>query len=226
MILIKTYYETLKQLLTKPRQVIEPFVVNGVSDYTHPFKFFLIAAIIVFVIVSILVDFPHVTAGTSSITESVQAEEIALWIEAVDTRLSTQFLSLMLFLLIPFLSLSGLIFFRNETDGFYSLLILNSYVVAVSIFTLLIAIPFWGLMDFSMSDPLIVTLFPALLVSVVVFGIYNLYFNLPGINGILKKSSVIITGYLLFLMFKGLFSGVGGYMIFAINRIREISGAG
>ncbi len=223
--MIQNYFQTLKQLISGPREVIDRFIINGRSDFTHPFIFVLVTAVFMTILNTVLVDFPAISINTVSIEEPVQADEIAEWIEIVTIRFSTQFLPLMLFLLIPFLSLAGLIFLRNETEGFYSLLILNSYAIGASMFVLPLMIPFWILFDDSLSEPFYITTIPAILISFVIFGIYHLYFKIPGILGVLKKASALITGYLLFMLVKGLFSGITGYMLFALNRIRELSGS-
>lgn len=225
--LIQNYVHTLKQLLSGPGEVIDRFIKNdkGSPVYTHPFIFVLVTAVFITILNTLLVEFPSISINTGSIDEPVQAEEIAEWIEIVTIRFSTQFLPLMLYLLIPFLSLAGVFFLKSETEGFYSLLILNSYAAGVSMFVLPFMIPFWILFEESLSEPFYITTLPAILISFVIFGIYHLYFKLPGVIGVLKKASTLITGYLLFMLIKGLFAGITGYMLFALNRIRELSGS-
>jgi hypothetical protein len=222
--MIQTYFQTIFQLLNQPRPVIDSFLKKGESKFTHPLIFVLIGAVFVTILNTILISFPTVASNTVSMNEAVQIELLSEWIDVISIRLSTQFFPLTLILLIPSLSLSGLFFFRNDTEGFYSQIIISSYAIGVSIPALLLAIPFWVLWEIPFSDPLMHTTIPAVLIVVIIFWIYKLYLNIPGFTGLLKNTSSLITGYLLFMLIKGLFASVTGYMLFAINRIRELSG--
>lgn len=223
--MIQIYLKTHYQLLKQPRLVIDSFIKNGESKFTHPFIFVLTGAVFVTILNTLFITFPTVASVAVPINESAQIDKIAEWIDVVSIRLSTQLFPLMLFLLIPSLSLSGLFFYRNDTEGFYSQIILNSYAIGVSVMALPLAIPFWILRETPFSDPFMHTIIPAVLIAVVIFWIYKLYLNSSGFNGFLKSASTMIMGYLLFMIIKGLFAGVIGYMLFAINRIRDLTGS-
>lgn len=222
--MIQKYFTTFKELAIQPRRVIDQFIQNGETGYLHPFRFFLSGAIILTLLYTLWVSFPNVTAVSNALDEPVQAEQIVNWIEIATVRLSTQFFPVMLVLLIPLLSVSGLFFFRNEMDGFYSHLIMNSYAAGASMPVLLAAIPFWMFLDIPFTDPFMNTTVPAIPVAAMTLWVYKNYLKLPGLTGLLKKLSVFITGYLLFLFLKGFISGVTGYTLFALSRIRDLSG--
>ncbi len=223
--MIGNYFKTLKLLMVQPESVIDSFIQNKETGYLHPFLFTIAGVVILIILNTVLVSYPGVSPITVPIDQPVQAEQVAEWIQVVTIRLSTQFFPLMLYLLIPLLSISGLFFFRNESEGFYSQLILNSYAAGASMPVLLAAIPAWIFLDIPMSDPFMNTTLPAILVSVIILWIYKNYFKVPGFIGLIKKASTLITGYLLFMLLKGFIGGVAGYTLFALNRIRELSGA-
>ena len=223
--MIVKYFTTLNHLMVLPKSVIELFIQDEETDYLHPFLFILFGAFTMIILNTTLVSFPSVSPITVPIVEPVQVEQVAEWIEVVTIRLSTQYYPLMLLLLIPLLSMTGLFFFRNETEGFYSQLIMNSYATGASIPVLLAAIPFWIFLDIPMSDPFMNTTLPAILVSITILWIYKNYLKIPGFIGLIKMASTLITGYLLFMLLKGFAGGIIGYTLFALNRIRELSGA-
>lgn len=223
--MIANYFTTLKHLMIQPNSVIYSFVKNEERNYLHPFLFLLLGVIFLIILNTLLVSYPTITSEPIPLDEPVQPEQVAEWIDVVSIRLSTQFFPVMLFLLIPLLSIPGLFFFRNESEGFYSQLIMNSYTIGATMPVLLAAIPLWIFLDIPLSEPLMNTTLPALLVSMIVLWIYRIYLKIPGFIGFIKTASTLITGYLLFMLLKGFTGGIIGYTLFALNRIRELSGA-
>lgn len=223
--MIQTYFQTHLQLLKQPLPVIDSFIITGESKFIHPFLFVLTGAVFITILNTIFITFPTVASVAGQSSESAQVELLAEWVDVVTIRLSTQFFPLVLFLLIPSLSLSGIFFFRNETEGFYTNIILNSYALGVSVLTFTLAMIFLNFQETPFSDPFMYTTVPAVLIAIILFWIYKRYLNITGFNGLLKIASSLITGYLLFLLIKGLFASVTGYLLFAINRIRELSGS-
>lgn len=218
--MLNQYLKTLKSIYQSPRVVIDSFIETDKSVYTHPFKFMLFGAIPFVIVGAILVDF----SSTSVPAEPDLAKQLSLWIEISNIRLSTQFLSLTLFLSVPLLSLPALFFLRDELEGFYSHLILNSYAIGASMLIILILIPIWTFLDMPISDSFLHSTLPAIFVGSTVILIYKSYFSVQDTMDWIRILSSFICGYLLFMMVKGLFAGVLGYMIFAVKRLTELSG--
>lgn len=224
--MVKNYIDTLKNLLLHPRNVVDGFI-HSKEDYSfqHPFLFAVASGILVILLNTFLVDFSVQIDPDSIQAEDEQVRQIAEWVQVVTIRLSTQFLPLsMVFLLIPMLSLPGLFFFREQTDGFYSNLILNTYTVGASIIILIAAIPAWIFSGLPLTDPFMNSTLPGLMVAAVGIWIYKNYFSVSDVMGWVRILSSYISGYVLFIIVKGFAGGIIGYMIFAINRIRELSG--
>ncbi len=224
--MVKNYIDTLKNLLLKPRNVVDGFI-HSKDDHSfqHPFLFAVAGGIVVILLNTFLVNFSVQIDPGSIQAEDEQVRQIAEWVQVVTIRLSTQFLPLsMIFLLIPMLSLPGLLFFREQTDGFYSNLILNTYTVGASIIILIAAIPVWIFSGLPLTDPFMNSTLPGLMVAAVGIWVYKNYFSVSDVMGWIRILSSYISGYVLFIIVKGFAAGIIGYMIFAINRIRELSG--
>ncbi|GEM_PF-564838 len=228
--MLKSYIETFQQLYSTPRNVIDSFLhggENGESRFMHPFKFIMIGMIAVLLLNTLLVDFSFEPDAAGLVPEegNEQMQEIAEWIQVSNVRASTQLLPLALVVIfIPMLSIGGLIFLRNEMEGFYSNLILNSYAVGASMIALLPLIPIWMFLGYSLTDPFVNATLPAVLVAGVMIWIYQLYLRPAGILDWIRLISSYATGYIFFVIMTGFFAGVIGYMIFMINRIMELAG--
>tara|TARA_R100001143_G_scaffold52492_1_gene47752 strand:- start:31374 stop:32033 length:660 start_codon:yes stop_codon:yes gene_type:complete len=216
--MINQYIRTLKCLFQSPEEVIDSFIETESSIYTHPFKFLLLGAIPFIILSSIFVDF----SSTSVSTDPTTADLLSFWVEVSTIRLSTQFLTLTLFLSIPLLSLPALFFLRDELEGFYSHLILNSYSIGASMPALLTLIPFWVFINIPISDPLLHSTLPAIVIGSIVIITYKKYFKVENIIGWIRILSSFICGYLIYILLKGLLGGVIGYMIFAVTRLAEL----
>lgn len=221
--MINQYIKTVKSILQFPGAVVDSFIETKPSFYTHPFKFMLLGAIPFIILSSILVDFSSTSASAAPV-DITASNQLALWIEVTNIRLSAQFFSLTLILSVPLLSLPALFFLRDELAGFYSHLILNSYAIGASMLVIPALIPFWIISNTPISDPFLHSTLPSLFVGLTVITIYVRYFEIQDLMGWLRILSSFICGYLLFMMVKGLFAGVLGYMIFAVTRLIDLGG--
>ncbi|MCC5913628.1 MAG: DUF3667 domain-containing protein [Balneolaceae bacterium] len=227
--MFSSYFKTFRSLFNEPRNVIDGFVHGDGERFMHPFKFLMIGLIIVLILNSALVDFSfeptaQATAGVDE--ENEQLVEIAEWIEVSNVRLSTQFLPVSLMLLfIPMLALGGMIFLRNQTDGFYHNLMINAYAVAAAFPVLLILIPAWILLPAPLTDPFMNSTMPAVLIAGVVIWICNSYLRPDGIMEWIRLISSYATGYIFYIIISGFAAGVVGYLFFVVNRIMELSGS-
>jgi hypothetical protein len=224
--MLNRYLETFKETINQPRNVTDGFIHSGKIRYQHPFLFCLIGMALVFVLSTLLVDFSFEPKIAGTDLESDELREMAVTIQMANIRASTQFLPVMMvFLLIPLLSVPGLFFFRDEMDGFYANLILNSYAVGAAMIPLLAMIPVWIFLDLPLTDPFMNTTLPAALVASICIWVYKQYFHISSVSGWIRILSSYISGYVLFVIMNGFISGVIGYLIFAINRIMELSGS-
>lgn len=226
--MIKSYLRTFKAVFSNPRDVINPFVHNEKSIFMHPFKFLLIGVILVSGLNTLLVNFSFTLDATDLdlISDSEQAVQIAEAIQSVNILASTQFLPLaVMVLLVPMLTLGGLIFLRESTDGFYHNLILNCYAAGGTIIFLVFLIPFWIFSGLPLTDSIANTYIPGAVVAVGVIWVYINYLLPDTFLGRIRVISAYATGYIFYIFMSGFVSGVIGYMIFVINRIRELSGS-
>lgn len=221
--MIHLYLKTIKGIFLSPKDVVDTFLKSDEKRYLHPFKFLILCAIPFIIICSLFVDFSAMEFHGRS-GEVEPTEQLSAWIEISTIRFSTQFLTIALFLAVPLFSLPALFFLRDELEGFYSNLILNSFAVGASMICLMALIPIWIFIKLPMSDPFMHSILPALIICLTVIWIYQNYFSIQNILGWVRILSSFICGYLLFMMVKGLFAGVIGYMFFAVNRLAELSG--
>ncbi len=217
------YNQTFTGMFKKPRAVVESFIYSEKSDFMHPLLFMIINAILVILPAMFLVNVPIEIHSAADNSQEAQLEVLSSWMASVGLRASTQFLPLMMImLLVPMLTIAGVFFFRNETDGFYSNLILNSYLTGSVIPVLWAAIFVWIYTGEAIINPQISTAVPGILIAVTGVWIYKNYFDITDFPGWIRIISSFTAGYVAFLFMKGIAAGVIGYMIFAINRIMEI----
>jgi hypothetical protein len=225
---IGSYKKTFSELLSFPRNVVDSFLHGNKGTFTHPFVFLLAGVLAVVALNTLLVDFsfeadPALPGGDE---QNEQLIEIAEWIQVSNVRASTQLLPLsILILFVPMLALGGLLFLRNEIEGFYNNLILNCYAAGVAVVSLLVMIPVWLFAGMPVSDPFVNSTLPAVLVAGVMIWIYKQYLHPSSVMEWIRMISAYATGYIFFIILNGFVAGVVGYMIFAIRRIAELSGA-
>lgn len=224
--MLKNFIYTTKVLLNDPKSVINGFIYAGNRSYLHPFPYLITGIVVVTLLNTLFIDFSEISLSfTFDDSQEQSVEQIGKWIEVVTLRMSTQFLQLSLLILIPLLSVSGTFFFREHTDGFYSNLILNSYFIGVVNGVLLLLIPIWILSGVSLSHPFLSVMLPGVLIGFTLLWMYHCYFKINSMMGWIRAVSTIISGYIFYYFLTGFLAGVIGYMIFAVNRIIELSGA-
>lgn len=225
--MLKSYTNTLKEMYKKPRNVVDSFVHTDQSSYQQPLIFMMIGAVVVILITSLFTSFDVDVTGMVPEIENEQLQQLSEQILLTDVRMSTQLFPLMITIfLVPMLSIAGMLFLRNYTEGFYSLLILNSYLIGTIMPFLLLLIPIWAFSGLPLTDPALNTNIPGMIVGGAGLWVYKNYFKASDFLGWIRIISAFVTGYILFIFLKGLASSVTGYMIFAIRRIAEVSGNG
>lgn len=221
--MISRYITTLRLLFSTPRQVIDSFLHNP-GEYTHPFFFCIVGAGTVILLNTLFGDFSFTPQLGEISGQSEDLRALAEWTQVASVRISTQFLPFtMVFLLIVSLAVGGTVFLRDEARGFYDQLVINSYAVGATIPVLLILIPVWRFSGQSLLDPLINNTIPAALIAGTIVWVYRLYFHPNTFLEWIKILSAYITGYVIYGFLVSFLASVAGYMIFAIERLSEIS---
>lgn len=224
--MLSSYIQTFRELLTHPRNVIDHFLESDEKKYTHPFLFLIIGAVVVTLLNTLFVDFSFDPVLSEIETESEQMREIAEWIQISTVREMTQFLPVAsAVLLVPMLAIGGLFFFRDYLSGFFNLLVLNGYAVGASMLFQLFLIPFWAFSGVELVEPFANSTLPAVSMAIPVLWIYKSYIIDSSFLTWIRIISTFIIGYVLFSILAGFTAAIIGYMIFAINRINEISGS-
>jgi hypothetical protein len=225
---MKKIISTLSELYKHPRNVVDSFLSRRNGVYSHPFIF--MAGISLFVTAVLMVSdllFLDLPDAINTGSENETVAQIQLWVETVSRVVSTIFLPLTsVVLLIPALSVSGLIFFRNELNGFYDNLILSSYIVTgAGLFSLLWVPVLWLNPEVIVDNSMRFTISTAIL-GLPILWLYHKYFQKNTPISIIRQLSTAASGFVLFIVLSGFASGILGYMIFAIRRIVELAGQG
>lgn len=224
--MFQKFKTTFKEIYNHPRNVIDQFLESDDRDFFHPFLFLIIGALVVAAANTILVDFSFEPILGEFDTDNEQMREIAEWIQVSTVRSTTQFLPISsAFLLVPMLSIGGIFFFRDYITGFFSLLVMNSYAVGATMLFQLLLIPFWMFSGLSLLDPMANATLPALAIAIPTLWIYKSYIMSSGFLTWVRIISTFIVGYVLYAVITGFAASVIGYMIFALQRISEMSGA-
>jgi len=223
--MFRKFVSTFKEVYNHPRNVIDQFLESDDRDFLHPFLFLIIGALVITAVNTFLVDFSFEPVLGEFDTENEQMREIAEWIQASTVRSTTQFLPLSsALLLVPMLSVGGIFFFRDYISGFFSLLVMNSYAVGATMLFQLFLIPFWMFSGVSVLDPLANATLPAVAIAIPTLWIYKSYIMSSDFMAWVRIISTFIVGYVLYAVITGFAASIIGYMIFAIQRISEMSG--
>lgn len=217
------YVNTFREMLTKPENVVDSFVLEEKTKFQHPFSFGLIGVILVVSLYSLVLGYRTPILAEFVSKDIDQYQQLTYWIQYANLKVSTILLPLSMFLLLtPALAVSGLFFFRDNIDGFYYNLILNSYAVGASVIALLALVPIWFIMPSTLFSPMITTYLPMILVGIVVLRIYERYLFMEGIRNWLQVLSNYVLGCVIFLMLESFSASIIGYFIFAVNRFLDI----
>ena len=217
------YLVTIRDFLNRPADVLDLSLRSTGSRYQHPFIFNMVGIVITVLLFSLFLNFSELFNASTHTTNDEITRQLQERILTAKARASSQFLPLsMVFLLIPALSIAGLFFFRDELEGFYSNLILNSFAVGTAIPFTVFLMPFWIFSEFSLVDPLIASAIPGLIIGLVILRSYAQYLSVTGIMGTIRILSSYILGYMIFLLLRDFVAGVIGYFIFAVNRLLDI----
>lgn len=219
---------TIFELFTRPRNVVDSFLTNEHRTYSHPFVFIagvtLFIAFILMVSDWLFLDLPSVALPDN---DNETVARIQLWVETVSRGMVTTFLPISTaVLLIPALSVSGLVFFRNELNGFYDNLILNTYIVTgATLFSLL-----WLPVLFIFPE-VVINNSARFTIAIAILGLpllwmYQKFFPDKTPISVIRQLSTAASGFILYIVLSGFISAILGYMIFAIRRIVELSGQG
>lgn len=222
---LNRYFFTLKTLFSEPRQVIDSFLKTDQSPFLHPFLFCVTGAAAVILLNTLLLNFSIDPMLDEIESDSETLGQLTEWLQIVSARAATQFLPLSLVIIfIISLSVGGMFFLRTKTEGFFDFIIINAYSVGASIPVLPLLIPVWGFSGLPLTNPVVNSNIPGLVVAGVILWIYNLYFRPTGFLDWIKSISGYVTGFVIYVLLSGLSASVIAYVAFAIERISRISG--
>lgn len=222
---MRSYFHTIQELIKNPKNVASQFLKEDPAGGTHPFLCLVISAGLSSVILAIgfgLAEFP--SFQITGIPEEEVARVIGAWISAADFRAFTQFLPLLMaILLTPALSVAGLFFYREQLNSFYRNLVLSGYLMSLVVLFQIVLIPVWLIAGDAYADPAYYRYVPAVIAALVLMRSYTQFFNANNAIMWVRIISVTASGYALFV-FVGVFvNSVIGYMAFAVNRIMEVA---
>ena len=225
---MKNIISTIFEIFTHPRNVVDSFLTHHHRKYLHPFAFMISVCLLLGAILLLadwfILDLPGVVPSKD---ENETIVQIQFWVETVSRSITTIYLPFSsVVLLIPALSVSGLVFFRNELNGFYDNLILSTYLVSGATLFSLLWIPV-----LLIYPEVIVNNSARFSVAIAILGLpllwmYYKFFPDKTPISVIRQLSTTASGFILFIILAGFTSGILGYMIFAIRRIAELSGQG
>ena len=217
------YIDTFREMLTSPDNVVDSFVLEEKTTFQHPFSFGLMGVIVIVALYSIVLGYRTPILAEFVSKDIDQYQQLEYWIQYANLKVSTILLPLSMFLLLtPSLAMSGLFFFRDNIDGFYYNLILNTYAVGTAVLSLLVLVPVWFIIPSTLFSPVITTYLPMVLVGIVVLRIYERYLFMEGMRSWMQVVSNYILGCFIFLMLESFSASIIGYFIFAVNRFLDI----
>lgn len=210
-------------MLTRPDNVIDPFVLEKRKRFLHPFSYGLIGVIIIVSLYSLVLGYRTPTLADLMSEEVGQFHQLTYWIEYSKLKVSTFLLPLsMLLLLTPSLAFAGLLFFRERIEGFYYNLILSAYAVGTALLALVVLVPIWFFIPSALFNMTITTYLPLALAGFVVLRVYQRYFFMEGVRSWIQILSNYTLGAVIFILLENFSASVIGYFIFAVDRFVEI----
>lgn len=215
--------KTTSELIHKPRNVVDPVIYDSEKRFVHPFAYLLIGTAVIVLLNLLFINLSISINEETNRSIGEASSQLSYWIDYVTINMATRFLPLSLFLLIPTLALSGMFFFREKTDSFYSNLVLNSYTIGLVNLCLILLIPVWNVVNLQIQNPVIVTYLPGAYICTVIVLVYSRYFYTNTLTGWIRIISSAVSGFIFYQFISGLMWSVTGYTVFAIKRIVQIS---
>lgn len=213
----------MREMLTHPENVIDPFVLEKGNKFLHPFSYGLISVIIIISLYSLVLGYRTPMLADLMSKDVGQYHQLTYWIEYARLKVSTFLLPLsMLLLLTPSLSIAGLLFFRERIEGLYYNLILSTYAVGTAVLALIILVPIWFILPSALFDSTITTYLPLALTGIVILRVYLRYFLIEGGRSWIQILSNYFLGIVIFILLENFTASVIGYFIFAVERFVEI----
>ncbi|MDY8136560.1 DUF3667 domain-containing protein [Aquimarina sp. 2201CG5-10] len=213
----KGFFYTFKSLTISPGKVINNYLDGNTVKYTNPFRYALIAiAISTFFILylgiwKLQIDQTIENYKMLGVIKS-EAEEVKL---EDSMKFVTKFMNIIPFLIIPFMSLSSILFLQKRALHYAEHLILNTFMIGQS--------TLYGIVSL-----FIIYLFPeyvawlyliGLLIAALVYShIFQGMFNKGYIKGLIQGFFIYITGFAFFLLTIGVVTFIVGILISIVLR--------
>jgi len=222
------FVRTTFYLAQKPESVVDPFVNGEKKAFIHPLKYAVITAVTATILLFGLVSFKSVYYELSYMPSQIvgaetTAERIGIYeaeIKGVSFLMNTLFLPVsQLLLLTPFLALAGTFFFRESRPGFYRHLILSTYAISFSIFSVLILMVLWWIAGSETYQPWVHALAPPVLMGCFTVWVYFHYFKPNTFLSWIRLISTYAAGFAGYLILSGIVKSVIAFFLYVTKVI-------
>ena len=222
------FVKTTRFLAEKPEAVVNPFIEGEKSDFVHPFKFAVIAAVAATILMFGLVSFKSIYYELSYMPSQIVGaettdERIGIYeaeIQGVSFLMNTLFLPVsQLLLLTPFLALAGTFFYRESHPGFYRHLILNTYAISFSIFSVLVMMMLWWVAGSETFQPWAHAVAPPVLMGCFTIWVYFHYFKPETFQSWIRLFSTYALGFAGYLLLSGIVKSIIAFFLYVTKVI-------
>ena len=202
----KGFIYTLKMLIFKPGVLINDYLKGKTKSYFNPLKYvILIAGIYAILVVSTnifdtgLESTSEVMYKNSKIINQAQNSEETIEFQKKWIEFFKQYINIIPLLLIPFVSIVTMWFYRSKKLFYGEFLIVNCYLIAQSFaISCIIAIPL------ALFTPTLFNYFPLILLMITIiyfsYALYKVFLGSP-IVAITKAILIYVIGTLFFYIF-------------------------
>lgn len=225
------FVRTTRLLAEKPEEVINPFVDGEKRDFVHPFKYAVITAVAATILMFGLASFKSIYYELSYMPSQIVSaentdERIGIYeaeIQGVNFLMNTLFLPVsQLLLLTPFLALAGTFFYRETHPGFYHHLILSTYAISFSIFSVLLMMILWWVAGSESYQQWVHAIIPPVLMGCFSIWVYFHYFKPEKFLSWIRLFSTYALGFAGYLLLSGIVKSVIAFFLYVT---KVISGA-
>lgn len=193
----KGFIYTLKMLTFKPGVIINEYIKGKTKSYFNPLKYVIIVA----GIYAIIVVSTNILETSVDATNEIMSENSEETIELQKNFIEffKQYINIIPLLIIPFLSLVTMWFYRSKKLFYGEFLIVNCYLIAQSFaISCILAIPL------ALFIPTLFNYFPLILLMITIiyfsYALYKVFLGSP-IVAIIKAILIYVIGTLFFYIF-------------------------
>ncbi len=190
----KGFFYTTKELVLRPKDLMEKFLNRATVLYYHPFRFIFVWASIASIITVFSGVYDQVDAfeELGFQFEGEQQEFMESYLEFIK-----KYMTFIVMLGIPFLSISTLLFYKSKKYNYTEHLIINSFTYGLSI---AVSMPFYLLLFF--PEAFMVQSNLNMLIYILVYTyVFSKFFNENGILTFIKVIFINVLAILISFLF-------------------------